>query len=229
MCCAVLCCAALRRGLICAACAACLDLDSPTGALLHALHSPLAPLLRVSLVRAFVHRTSVCSPSYTYTPACIYPCCSFWLSVLSFALSCGPSLPLFVLFCCSLLVKTKYFFACSSRRAERSLPLNFGGQYWRVALWAHVHTCLITCRCFRGYVCQAKMVKTFDNYSFARDAWSLLVAPAWYPGVVRIGALSLVKGDGGKQSSSSPAPQQIPAPVRPGALVYAQQVGIGLF
>lgn len=67
------------------------------------------------------------------------------------------------------------------------------------------------------------MVKAFDNYTFAQDAWSLLVAPAWYPGVVRIGSLSAVGGEagvGGKPGGV--APQQMSVPIRPGAFVYAQ-------
>lgn len=70
------------------------------------------------------------------------------------------------------------------------------------------------------------MVKTFDNYGFAHDAWSFLVAPAWFPGVVRVGSLSTVResGRGGKQSGSSAGPQQMPVPVRPGAFVYSQEV-----
>ncbi|CAM9288314.1 unnamed protein product, partial [Ectocarpus sp. 8 AP-2014] len=74
---------------------------------------------------------------------------------------------------------------------------------------------------------QAKMVKTFDNYGFAGDAWSFLVAPAWYPGVVRVGSLAVAgdeaSGSGGGGRSKAIGPQQIPAPVRPGALVYAQE------
>lgn len=73
------------------------------------------------------------------------------------------------------------------------------------------------------------MVKTFDNYGFARDAWSFLVAPAWYHGVVRVGSLSAVWADagggGGGNRARSVPPQQMSAPVRPGAFVYAQEVG----
>lgn len=65
------------------------------------------------------------------------------------------------------------------------------------------------------------MVKTFENYGFARDAWLLLVAPAWYPGLVRVGSLKSLA----KQSSSfSNMPQPMPAPVRPGSFVYAREV-----
>ncbi|CAN0010200.1 unnamed protein product, partial [Ectocarpus sp. 13 AM-2016] len=71
------------------------------------------------------------------------------------------------------------------------------------------------------------MVKTFENYGFAGDAWSFLVAPAWYPGVVRVGSLAVAGdeagGSGGGGRSKTIGPQQIPAPVRPGALVYAQE------
>lgn len=70
------------------------------------------------------------------------------------------------------------------------------------------------------------MVKTFDNYGFARDAWSFLVAPAWYHGVVRVGSLATagVEAGAGGGKSRSVGPQQMSAPVRPGALVYAQEV-----
>lgn len=68
------------------------------------------------------------------------------------------------------------------------------------------------------------MVKTFDNYAFARDAWSFLVAPTWYHGVVRVGSLSTAGVEAGGNKSRSLGPQQMSAPVRPGALVYAQEV-----
>lgn len=70
------------------------------------------------------------------------------------------------------------------------------------------------------------MVKTFENYMFARDAWSLLVAPAWYPGLVRVGSLKL-PGNGNNPVRSTPysrRPQLMPAPVRPGSLLYSQEV-----
>lgn len=78
------------------------------------------------------------------------------------------------------------------------------------------------------------MVKTFDNYGFARDAWSFLVAPAWYHGVVRVGSLSTAGveaggGGGGGNKARSLGPQQMSAPVRPGALVYAQEVRVVRF
>lgn len=68
------------------------------------------------------------------------------------------------------------------------------------------------------------MVKTFDNFGFARDAWSLLVAPAWYPGVVRVGFLARGETGGGAITPRSVGPQQMSVPIRPGALVYAQEV-----
>lgn len=71
------------------------------------------------------------------------------------------------------------------------------------------------------------MVKAFDNYHFARDAWSLLVAPAWYNGIVRVGSLAAHDEKGGSGSRVSPGPQYIPAPVRPGTFIYAQEVCTG--
>ena len=70
------------------------------------------------------------------------------------------------------------------------------------------------------------MVEAFDNYRFARDAWSLLVAPAWYAGIVRVGSLAAHGEKGGSDSRTSPGPQYIPAPVRPGTFIYAQEVGV---
>lgn len=68
------------------------------------------------------------------------------------------------------------------------------------------------------------MVKTFENYGFARDAWALLVAPAWYPGVVRVGFLAEGEADGGGATPRSVGPQHMSVPIRPGAPVYAQEV-----
>lgn len=68
------------------------------------------------------------------------------------------------------------------------------------------------------------MVKAFDNYRFARDAWSLLVCPAWYKGIVRVGSLAAHDEKGGSGSRTSLGPQYIPAPVRPGTFIYAQEV-----
>ena len=68
------------------------------------------------------------------------------------------------------------------------------------------------------------MAKAFDNYRFARDAWSLLVSPAWYKGIVRVGFLAAHDEKGGSGARTSPGPQYVPAPVRPGTLIYAQEV-----
>lgn len=68
------------------------------------------------------------------------------------------------------------------------------------------------------------MVKAFENYNFARDAWSLLVAPAWYTGIVRVGSLAVFDEKGGGGARTSPGPQYMPAPIRPGTFIYAQEV-----
>lgn len=68
------------------------------------------------------------------------------------------------------------------------------------------------------------MVKAFDNYGFASDAWSFIVAPTWHSGVVRVGSLSVVGDESGRGKSRSVGPQQMRAPVRPGTFVYAQEV-----
>lgn len=69
---------------------------------------------------------------------------------------------------------------------------------------------------------QAKMVKAFDNFAFARDAWMFLVAPSWYSdvGFVRVGSLVTT----GAFSVHVSKPQLMPGPIRPGTLVYSQEV-----
>lgn len=66
------------------------------------------------------------------------------------------------------------------------------------------------------------MVKAFDNYAFARDAWTFLVAPSWYDhvGFVRVGSLVTT----GAFSPHVSKPQLMPGPIRPGMLVYSQEV-----
>ena len=71
---------------------------------------------------------------------------------------------------------------------------------------------------------QAKMVKAFDNYAFARDAWTFLVAPAWYHdlGLARVGSLVTT----GAFSAHTFKPQLMAGPIRPGTLVYSQEVPV---
>lgn len=68
------------------------------------------------------------------------------------------------------------------------------------------------------------MVKAFDNYAFARDAWTFLVSPAWYheQGLVRVGSLVTT----GAFSAHLSKPQLMPGPIRPGTLVYSQEVPV---
>lgn len=69
------------------------------------------------------------------------------------------------------------------------------------------------------------MVKAFQNYGFARDGWTFLVVPAWYPGLVRVGSLSIPTSIPQLRSQSqSRRPQLMSAPVRPGSFVYAREV-----